>query len=110
MAHEKAWRAALTASSRGAFEMGEEKKWMAIVDATDTLIRKGYAVYGGMEKEREPSDTKRREGEEAELVAKDWRFKARSAVTGVMGKGKEFWEDTEGWSKLQELAADVSGR
>jgi hypothetical protein len=93
--------------------MGEEKKWMAVVDATDTLVRKGYAVYGGMEKEREPSDTdiQQRDGEEeAELVAKDWRFKARSAVTGVMGKGKEFWEDTEGWSKLKELAADVSGR
>jgi hypothetical protein len=30
--------------------------------------------------------------EEAELVAKDWRFKSRSAVRGIMGKGKEFWD------------------
>lgn len=39
---------------------------------------------------------------EVELVAKDWRFKARSAVRGILGKGKEFWEDTEWMEWSQE--------
>ena len=110
LAHEKAWRATVAKNSRGAFEMGVEKKWMEIVNATEMLVRKGYAGFGGMEKERaEGAIVKEGEEGEGELVAKDWRFKARTAVRGIMGKGKEFWEDSEGWEKLKELAADVSG-
>lgn len=108
-AHEKAWRAAVAAESRAAFEMGEERQWMAIVVATETLVRKGYAVFGGMERERERDDNENEDGVEGQLVAKDWRFKARSAVRGILGKGKEFWEGTEGWDRLKELASDVSG-
>ena len=56
----------------------------------------GYARFGPMDKE----------GTE-EMVAKDWRFKARSAVRGILGKGKEFWEDSEGWARLKELQSEV---
>lgn len=107
LAYEKAWRATVAKNSSGAFEMGEEKKWKEIVGATEMLVRKGYAVYGGMEKER--YDGVVVEEGEGELVAKDWRFKARSAVRGILGKGKEFWEGSEGWETLKELASDVSG-
>ena len=82
--------------------MGDEKKWMEVVRATERLVRDGYAKYGPMDKE----DQENADGD-AELVAKDWRFKARSAVRGILGKGKEFWEDSEGWSRLKELQSEV---
>lgn len=111
-AHEKAWRAVVASSSQGAFQMGDEKKWLDIVRATERLVREGYARLGPMEKEKEDVDEQVEEQDsehEPELVAKDWRFKARSAVRGVMGKGREFWEDTEGWKRLKELQSEVSG-
>ncbi|GAD97302.1 conserved hypothetical protein [Paecilomyces variotii No. 5] len=104
--HEKAWRAAVASSTQGAFQMGDEKKWMEIVKATERLVREGYAKFGGMEKEGQEEG--KSEGD-TELVAKDWRFKARSAVRGILGKGKEFWEGTEGWDRLKELQSEVSG-
>ncbi|KAL4784054.1 hypothetical protein BJX76DRAFT_367902 [Aspergillus varians] len=103
-AHEKAWRATVASASQGAFQMSDKKRWMEIVTATERLVRNGYAKYGMLDKEGSAP------GEEGELVAKDWRFKARSAVRGIMGKGKEFWEDTEGWMRLAELQSEVSGR
>lgn len=80
--------------------MGDEKKWLDIVRATERLVRDGYAKYGPMDKEGQADD-----GEE--MVAKDWRFKSRSAVRGILGKGKDFWEDSEGWSRLKELQSEV---
>ncbi|KAE8372187.1 hypothetical protein BDV26DRAFT_274643 [Aspergillus bertholletiae] len=100
-AHEKAWRATVASSTQGAFQMGDEKKWMEVVHATEKLVRNGYSKYGPMNKEGQE------DADEAELVAKDWRFKARSAVRGILGKGKEFWEDSEGWSRLKELQSEV---
>ncbi|KAJ5495465.1 hypothetical protein N7539_000581 [Penicillium diatomitis] len=104
-AHEKAWRAAVASNAQGAFQMGDEKPWMAVVKATEKLVRDGYARYGPMDHEE-----KKVEGtDEPEMVMRDWRFKARSAVRGIMGKGKEFWEDSEGWEKLKELQSEVVG-
>ncbi|KAL3455790.1 hypothetical protein BJX64DRAFT_57106 [Aspergillus heterothallicus] len=105
-AHEKAWRATVASSTQGAFQMGDEKRWMEIVSATERLVRNGYAKYGPMDRE----DSLAGGGEEVELVAKDWRFKAKSAVRGIMGKGKEFWEDTEGWERLKSLQGEVGGK
>jgi hypothetical protein len=103
-AHEKAWRATVASSAQGAFQMGDEKPWMAVVRATEKLVRDGYARYGPMDHEE-----RKDEGGEAEMVMRDWRFKARSAVRGIMGKGKEFWEDSEGWEMLKELQSEVTG-
>ncbi|KAF9895027.1 hypothetical protein FE257_004655 [Aspergillus nanangensis] len=100
-AHEKAWRATVSSSTQGAFQMGDEKPWMDVVRATERLVRDGYAKYGPMDKEGQEGS------ENPELVAKDWRFKARSAVRGILGKGKEFWEDSEGWGLLKELQSEV---
>ncbi|PYH48898.1 TPR domain protein [Aspergillus saccharolyticus JOP 1030-1] len=102
-AHEKAWRATVASSTQGAFQMGDEKKWLEVVRATERLVRDGYARYGPMDKEGQEGVP---EGE-AELVAKDWRFKARSAVRGILGKGKEFWEDSEGWERLKALQSEA---
>lgn len=104
-AHEKAWRATVAASAQGAFQMGDEKPWLEVVKATEKLVREGYARFGPMDKEGQSV-----EGDaEPEMVAKEWRFKARSAVRGIMGKGKEFWEDSEGWDRLRELQSEVTG-
>ncbi|KLJ06830.1 hypothetical protein EMPG_17682 [Blastomyces silverae] len=91
--------------------MGDEKKWMEVVEATERVVREGYAAFGPMDKEREGDVIAEEgaEGGEAELVAKDWRFKSRSAVRSVQGKGKELWEGTEGWRRLKELSDEVSG-
>ncbi|KAB8234100.1 tetratricopeptide repeat protein [Aspergillus alliaceus] len=101
-AHEKAWRATVASSTQGAFQMGDGKKWMEIVRSTEKLVRDGYAKYGPMDKEGQENANR-----EAGLVAKDWRFKARSAVRGILGKGKEFWEGSEGWTRLKELQSEV---
>ncbi|KAL4940126.1 hypothetical protein BDV06DRAFT_224368 [Aspergillus oleicola] len=104
-AHEKAWRATVASATQGAFQMGDEKRWIEVVRATERLVRGGYAKYGPLDKEGDEGG----EGGETELVAKDWRFKARSAVRGILGKGKEFWEGSEGWEQLRELQGEVSG-
>lgn len=108
-AHEKAWRATVSSCTQAAFQMGDKKKWMEIVKATERLVRDGYAKIGGMTKEREEGSLQEEEeaGEE-ELVAKDWRFKSRSAVRSILGKGKD-WEDNEGWMRLKELQSELSG-
>lgn len=102
-AHEKAWRAAVAASAQGAFQMGDEKPWFNVVRATEQLVRNGYARYGPMDREGHTGDG------EPEMVASDWRFKARSAVRGILGKGKDFWQDSEGWERLKQLQSEVTG-
>lgn len=112
-AHEKAWRATVASSTQGAFQMGDEKRWNEVVRATERLVVDGYAKFGPMEREKEREDGgSEGEGEgegEDGMVAKDWRFKGRSAVRGVLGKGREFWEDTEGWKRLRGLQVELSG-
>ncbi|KAI1948349.1 hypothetical protein LOZ57_002700 [Ophidiomyces ophidiicola] len=98
-AHEKAWRATVAGCTSAAFQMGDEKKWMEIVGATERLVRDGYASLGGMDRE---------EGK-GEMVARDWRFKARSAVRSMLSKGAEVWDGSTGWARLKMLAEEVSG-
>ncbi|PWW78358.1 TPR-like protein [Tuber magnatum] len=89
-AEEKAWR---TANSRPGIVDGTEKEWDELVGATIDLVD-AYQSLGEME---------RTEGlGSGEPVAKDWRFKARTTVRGVMGQGRQNWEDTKGWERLRE--------
>ena len=89
-AEEKAWRAV---TSQPGWEE-DEKRWNEVVDATVRLCD-SYESLGPQE---------RTEGMGAgEPVAKDWRFKARSAVTGILGRGKANWEGTEGWDRLKDV-------
>jgi len=89
-AEEKAWR---TVNSRPNTIDGTEREWDGLVDATIDLVD-AYQSLGEME---------RTEGLGAgEPVAKDWRFKARTTVRGVMGQGRQNWENTKGWGRLQE--------
>lgn len=96
-AEEKAWRAV---TSQPGWETESEKRWNEIVEATIRLSD-SYESLGEME---------RTEGMGAgELVAKDWKFKARSAIRGIMNKGRDSWEGTEGWEKLKETTDSLRG-
>ncbi|KAK5000414.1 hypothetical protein LTR66_000715 [Elasticomyces elasticus] len=96
-AHEKAWRAVTT---QPGWETESESRWNEVVDATIELCD-AYESLGPRE---------RTEGLGAgQLVAKDWKFKARSAIRGIMGKGKGSWEGTEGWVRLRDALDQLKG-
>lgn len=98
--HEKAWRA-VTAQPK--WEAGTEAEWKTVVAMTLDLVD-AYETLG-------PRD--RTEGLAAgtgELVAKDWKFKSRSAIRSVMGKAKDYWEDTPGWEKLVQRLDELKTR
>ncbi|TGZ83138.1 hypothetical protein EX30DRAFT_339359 [Ascodesmis nigricans] len=88
-AQEKAYRAV---AARPGICDKTEKEWEELVDAAVDLVD-AYENLGPM---------KRTEGLGAgELVAKDWKFKARSVIRSVKGKGMDLWEGTNGWERLE---------
>ncbi|KAI4198463.1 MAG: hypothetical protein LQ350_005258 [Teloschistes chrysophthalmus] len=94
-AYEKAWRVALnrldTASE------ATEEQWNEAVDATVELVD-AYESLG----------QRRREGSaEGELVMRDWKFKSRSAIRGILGRGREMWEESDGWQTLKDKLEDL---
>ncbi|MCJ1378623.1 hypothetical protein MMC17_001722 [Xylographa soralifera] len=107
-AYEKAWRATQNNPGweSGAESAGDskgemsEQAWDSVVDATIELVD-AYESLG--EKER----TEGLAAGTGEFVCKDWKFKSRSAIRGVMGKSKERWEDSSGWEKLKEHLASL---
>ena len=96
-AEEKAWRAI---TSQPGWEMESEKRWDEVVEATVRLCD-SYESLGPME---------RTEGMgSGEPVAKDWKFKARTAVRGILGRGKASWEGTKGWERLRDTLDAMKG-
>ena len=99
-AEERAWR---IVSSSSSFESSsDEKAWKEVVQATLDLVD-AYESLGPRE---------RSEGLAAgtgELVARDWKFKARSAIRGIQGRGKDLWTDTEGWGQLDDRLRQLKG-
>ncbi|MCJ1309539.1 hypothetical protein MMC25_003199 [Agyrium rufum] len=124
-AYEKAWRATTqrpgwdstsTASSsifsstkkgkRIQEEEIPEKVWTDVVDSTIELVD-AYESLGMRERTEglgagAGGDADENRNGEKVYVCKEWRFKARSAVRGILGRGKEFWEGNEGWERLKE--------
>ncbi|KAF2010321.1 TPR-like protein [Aaosphaeria arxii CBS 175.79] len=96
-AHEKAWR---TVTSQPKWESGTEAQWKAVVDQTIDLVD-AYESLGPRER------TEGLAAGSGELVAKDWKFKARSAVRSVMGKAKDHWEDSADWDRLKERLEEL---
>ncbi|KAL8996213.1 MAG: hypothetical protein Q9169_004235 [Polycauliona sp. 2 TL-2023] len=97
-AYERAWRCTLNSS--GWENDGEaEGKWRDVVDATLELVD-AYESLGERVKEGAGS---------GELVEKGWKFKGRSALRGVVGKGKEIWEGSEGFEKLRGRLEELKG-
>jgi hypothetical protein len=88
-ANEKAWRA--VTSQPGVYEQ-DEASWEAVVVATEALV-KAYEGLAGEERERTGG----------KVIDGNWRFKARSAVRGVLGKGREIWGDSDGFRRLENI-------
>lgn len=104
-AYEKAWRATLNSPSGSGWESGggagstESEKWTEIVNATIDLAD----AYESLGERRRESGL----GMGEALVCKEWKFKARSAVRGVMGRARDGWEGTEGWERLVGRLAEL---
>jgi len=98
--HEKAWRAV---TSQPNWESKGEKEWDAVVMQTVDLVD-AYETLGPRER------TEGLGAGDGEVVVKDWKFKARSAVRSVLGKGKEGWEGSSGWERLGERLEELKGR
>ena len=92
--YEKAWRSALNQPGWEA----SRKQWKDVSDATIELVD-AYESLG--ERERESGLG------EGELVAKDWKFKARSAVRSVLARAKEAWGADEAYGTLQERMQEL---
>ncbi|MCJ1245771.1 hypothetical protein MMC30_002975 [Trapelia coarctata] len=109
-AYEKAWRvtqnkpgweSGLNSTSEADGGGNPEKAWNSVVDAAIDLAD----VYESLgERER----TEGLVGGSGELVCKQWRFKGRSAIRGVMGKARDRWEGSDGWSRLEGRLALLS--
>lgn len=98
-ASEKAWRA-VTVQPGWETDSNAAVSWDEVVDATVELCD-AYENYGPLE---------RTEGMSAgSLVAKDWKFKARSAIRGILGRGRDSWEGSEGWERLQDALGQLKG-
>lgn len=65
---------------------GGKENWDAAVDGTVRLVGwyRDILVAGGK-----------------------WKFKAKSAVRAVMGKGKDRWEDSPGWTRLEDVLREI---
>ncbi|CBX99270.1 hypothetical protein IAQ61_000617 [Plenodomus lingam] len=98
--HEKAWRAV---TSQPKWESGTEAEWNAVVNQTIDLVD-AYETLGPRER------TEGLAADSGELVAKDWKFKARSAIRSVHGKAKENWEDSAGWDRLKDRLDELKGK
>ena len=97
-AAERAWRASTGGAGSGGLLAGEktandaadwtvdEAAWQEVVKRTDDLVSM-LENYGA----------------DVPSVGARWKSKARMAVLSVMRKGKESWEDTEGWNALVQL-------
>ena len=92
--YEKAWRSAL---NQPGWETSR-KQWKDVSEATVDLID-AYESLG--ERDRESGLG------EGELVAKDWKFKARSAARSVLARAKEGWEDDEAYETLRERLQEL---
>ncbi|KAL8858907.1 MAG: hypothetical protein Q9178_004586 [Gyalolechia marmorata] len=100
-AYEKAWRCTLNTSGweNGTNDQEAEEKWRAVVGATVELVD-AYESLGERMKE---------DGRDGEVVEKGWRFKGRSALRGVVGRGKEVWDGSEGLEMLRKRLEDLKG-
>lgn len=97
-AYEKAWRVTL---NQPGWENGTEETkaaWKEVADSTIDLLD-GYESLGARTREAGMGA--------GELVAKDWRFKARSAVRSVLARAKEGWEGDDGYETLKERLQEL---
>ncbi|KAL9103041.1 MAG: hypothetical protein Q9163_001871 [Psora crenata] len=100
-AYEKAWRSQLNKPGWDtAIAPDSRALWEESAEATFDLID-AYETLGESNREAGMG--------EGEIVAKDWRFKARSAARSVLARAKDGWEYDDAYqrlyARLQELKA-----
>ncbi|CAI5759074.1 unnamed protein product [Candida verbasci] len=86
--HEKAYRTMIHLSEVET----NESVWNEVVDACCDLVS-AFESLGELPGKYGADD----------LVCKDWKYKARTTIRSLMSKGKDMWEDSEGWERLKEL-------
>ena len=97
-AYEKAWRVTL---NQPGWESGTEETkdaWKEVADSTIDLLD-GYESLG--ERNRESGMGA------GEPVARDWKFKSRSAVRSVLARAKEGWEGDVEYETLSERLREL---
>lgn len=97
-AYEKAWRVTMNQPDWDSGTAETESLWKDVAEATSDLAD-AYESLGERTRESGLGG--------GELVAKDWRFKARSAVRGVIGKAKESWEGSPEMEMLRRKLEDL---
>lgn len=97
-AYEKAWRVTLNKPGWESGTKEAEAGWKEVSVATVELVD-SYESLG--ERKREAGMS------EGELVCKEWRFKSRTAIRGVLGRAKEGWEGSEGYESLEERMREL---
>ena len=99
-AYEKAWRVTLNKPGwdTGAGTDSAKMTWAEVSEATMDLVD-GYESLGARTREAGMAA--------GEVVAKDWKFKARSALRSVMSRAKEGWEGDAGYEALSERLQDL---
>ena len=98
--YEKAWRVTLNQPEWDSGGTAETVKnaWQEVSESTLDLAD-AYESLGEREKESGMGV--------GELVAKDWRFKARSALRSVLARGKEGWQGDEKYEVLNERLLEL---
>lgn len=97
-AYEKAWRVTLNQPGWESGTAEAKAAWKDVADSTIDLLD-GYESLG--ERTREAGMGA------GELVARDWKFKARSAVRSVLARAKEGWEGDDGYEILSERLQEL---
>ena len=99
-AYEKAWRVTLNQPGWESGTVEAKAAWKEVADSTIDLLD-GYESLG--ERSREAGMGA------GELVARDWRFKARSAVRAVLARAREGWEGDDWYEDLSERLQELKG-
>jgi len=97
-AYEKAWRVTMNQPGWDSGTAETESLWKDVAEATSDLAD-AYESLG--ERTRESGLG------EGEVVAKNWRFKARSAIRGIVGRAKESWEGSPEMEMLRRKLDDL---
>ncbi len=102
-ASEKGWRAALSGGGAGSalgptVSGGDGRNWLVDKGAWGTVVARTDELVSVLENY----------GPEVEAVGSRWKGKARSAVRSVMGKAKDNWEGSEGWTELERLMESLA--
>ncbi|KAK9467154.1 hypothetical protein V1512DRAFT_262077 [Lipomyces arxii] len=99
-AYEKQFRLAMAA-----FESAETEhdKWTEAVETCAMLVD-AYTNLGelpGRMAETDHDDT------DAQVVCKDWKWRAKNTVRSLMAKGKRIWGGSEGWDRLTQMRDEL---